>query len=539
MLPPLIKAIRHHRLFRTIGLPVVVILFASLAVAQFLGWSVIREERPLQRAERLSSMGEFDAAEVIYTRILASGPIDVETLIDFIDHRAELVEFGNVVPSLHPNVHDHAAVDPAIERVLARDDLDESVSILGRFWYRVRFTDDDLDTTDMISLADANPPVRWANHLLGRAAVLEENLPEAAKRFEREGLAFPDQALGDLEDAVSILRHLESWDELRSRSVDSRFSSVVGPSLWLALAEHDRDWPSVLRWLWPASFEGVEPWPVFLAALSAGLWFLITSRLGRVSEGVPGRRLLYATAFLLGVLSVYPTLVLITVEEVLFDFKEVGQPVADAIYFVFGVGFREELSKLLLFLPLLPALIRRGSRIEALTCGGLVGLGFASEENINYFHMMDASAALGRFLTANFLHMSLTALIAVGVYDASRARERPVSNPNVVFAIAIALHGAYDFFLSGAQSEEWSFVAMALFVILSQWFLRELLVAAGRAEKDRILNLFVISLTILCGASYVYATTLVGPLTALRLMAAGLLGVAIMIYMFVRELGDA
>src|SRR5207244_7138900 len=123
--------------------------------------------------------------------------------------------------------------------------------------------------------------------------------------------------------------------------------------------------------------------------------------------GIAGRPLLYGLSFVLGILSIYPTLLAVVTEESIFKFKMVNQPLPDAIYFVAGVGLREELAKLLLFLPLLPALLRRGSRIEAMTCGALVGLGFAAEENIGYFSELAPGVALSRFLTANFLHMPL------------------------------------------------------------------------------------------------------------------------------------
>jgi protease PrsW len=210
--------------------------------------------------------------------------------------------------------------------------------------------------------------------------------------------------------------------------------------------------------------------------------------------------------------------------------------VPDAIYFIFGVGLREEAAKLLLFLPLLGVLLRRGSRIEAMTCGALVGLGFAAEENINYFSHGPASAAISRFLTANFLHMSLTALIALSVYDGKRGRSMPHDRFNVMFPLVVLIHGAYDFFLSDSEFGNLSIISMFLLIMVAQQFLRQLLIASSRMEEEGVLRLFVWSLTLLTGASYVYASTLAGPLLALRLMALGSLGVAFLIWIFVREL---
>src|SRR5262249_20981405 len=292
----------------------------------------------------------------------------------------------------------------------------------------------------------------------------------------------------------------------------------------------------ILRWLWPAGYASTKPWPIALAILSAVLWLAITTRLGRILDPAKGRALLYALAFVLGILSIYPTLLISIIEEDIFHFRIIGQLVPDGIYFIFGVGLREEAAKLLLFLPLLPVLLRRGSRIEAMTCGALVGLGFASEENIGYFSHGLPSTALARFLTANFLHMSLTALVALSVYDGKRGRSTPHDRFNVIFPLIVLIHGAYDFFLSDPGFSGFSLLSMLLLILVAQQFLRQLLVATSRFEEEGVLRLFVWSLTLLTGASYIYATTLVGPWMAVRLIAVGSLGVAVLIYMFVREL---
>jgi RsiW-degrading membrane proteinase PrsW (M82 family) len=237
-------------------------------------------------------------------------------------------------------------------------------------------------------------------------------------------------------------------------------------------------------------------------------------------------------------ISIYPTLLLITVEEKLFNLQFTGEPLADAIYFVFGVGLREELCKFLLFLPLLPLLRKRGSRLEALICGAMVGLGFAAEENINYFHRMDVSTALGRFLTANFLHMALTGLIGLAAYDSDRPRRHDSLDLNTTLFVAILIHGAYDFLLASPAVGEYSIFAMTVFVLLSQRFLREVL-SSNATPAEGSLRLFIISITVLTGASYVYASTLVGPWSAFELIAVGVVGQAILIYMFVMELGGA
>jgi RsiW-degrading membrane proteinase PrsW (M82 family) len=171
-----------------------------------------------------------------------------------------------------------------------------------------------------------------------------------------------------------------------------------------------------------------------------------------------------------------------------------------------------------------------------MTCGALVGLGFAAEENIGYFQHFAASAAISRFLTANFLHMSLTALVALSVFDAARGRSTSRDRFDVIFPLVVCIHGAYDFFLSDAAFSSFSIVSMILLIFVARQFLRQLLIASSRAEEEGVLRLFVTSLALITGVSYIYATTLFGPLLAIRVIALGGIGVAFVLYMFVREL---
>ena len=517
-------------------LPASAIVVASVVIALALHFGVNGTASPAQRAAQLAAMGDLGAADKLYRDELAS-KVELATLIEFIDNRATIIEINAMARAIAPGEPLRVDSDDAgVLRFVSSPGLGEEGAALARFWYDERLGSGEADATAIVALADRTPPARLANHVLARTAMLRDDPAEAAKRFEREGLAFPREAEGDLRFAFELWKELEAWDELRVRARDPRYLAVSGPRLRLAIAEHDRDWPAVLLWLWPSSFEGVTAWPLGLASLSGVLWFLIAGRLGRVSEPVDGRIALYAAAFALGVLSVYPTLMVITLEEVTLNLRQVGEVVPDAIFFVFGVGLREEACKLLLFLPLLPILRRRGSRLEALTCGALVGLGFAAEENVLYFQNFEASVALTRFLTANFLHMSLTAIAGLAVFDASRAWNRSGEILNAALPMVVLVHGAYDFFLSSPQFAGISFLAMTLFILISQRFLREVLSLSTTMEQEGALRLFIGSLALLTGASYVYATTLVGPLAALALVATGFIGVAIFADMFVREL---
>ncbi len=506
--------------------PVLIIAVLSVIIALIAEVVVRYSETTTDRITRAAEMGNLDDAEDLLWQALKTKPGDVQLWMHFIDLHTGLVDDGETSP----------ISDVAIRQRLAQLPKGPPATLAG-YWYEYK-TAKAAPGAPIVALADAATPARYANYLLGRVAMDDEEhqWATAARRFEREGLSFPKEGDRYLRRAILLWVDHDAWDEIGKRMRDPHYSKVEDASLHLEVAIHQRDWPGILLWLWPAGYVHVAFWPLALALLSAGLWLVITTRLGRIVDRIEGRALLYASAFVLGILSVYPTLLLSVIEESVFKFKVVEQSVPDAIYFVVGVGLREELSKLLLFLPLLPILLKRGSRIEAMTCGALVGLGFAAEENIGYFQHFAASAAISRFLTANFLHMSLTALVALSVFDAARGRSTPRDRVDVIFPLVVCIHGGYDFFLSDPTFSRYSLVSMFMLIFVAHQFLRQLIIASSRMEEEGVLRLFVASLALITGASYIYATTLVGPWMALRVIAVGGIGVAFVVYMFVREL---
>jgi RsiW-degrading membrane proteinase PrsW (M82 family) len=530
------RQLRYRRRAIRLWTPVIVIV-ATAAIVGGVWWSLLtRNATPSERAERVAQMGDLETAERVSWDAVEANPNDVDAWVRFIDIDAAMRDGEDI--STDPTQQDsRVRVSDAAVRDALKKTTNADVRTIATYWYDAQAPAAKPDAAAITALANRNPPARLANALLGRAAREADDWRTAAQRFEREGLSFANHRDENLRRAMSLWVHHEAWPEVRKRANDPRYRGVYDASVRLDLATHDRNWPAILLWLWPATYRSTRVWPVVLALLAAVLWYIIATRLGRAQDDVPGRRGLYALAFALGILSVYPTLLMLVVEEPMLGFQSDGQPVTDAIYFIFGVGLREELSKLLLFLPLLPALKRRASRIEAMTCGALVGLGFAAEENIAYFHEASAGVALARFLTANFLHMALTSLLALSVYDASRGRSTPRDGFNIIFPLVIGIHGVYDLFLENEAFSRLSLVSMILLVLLTQRFLRQLLIATSTTEQEGVLRLFVASMALLTGASYVYATTLVGPLIAIRLIALGVLGVAFVMYVFVRELG--
>lgn len=241
---------------------------------------------------------------------------------------------------------------------------------------------------------------------------------------------------------------------------------------------------------------------------------------------------------MLGVASTYLVIALSILEENVLHFAERGQPAADVIYFVLGVGLREEVSKVLFALPLLAIIKRFGTRRDALACGALVGLGFAVEENVGYFQL-GLSTALARFLTANFLHMSTTGIAAVAIDDAMRGHSEHTERLDgwsQTLPLVVITHGVYDFFLSSSAMGGASFVSMLTFVLLARRFVNVLSQLPGR--EGPLLGVFLVGLTVVAGGTFVYASALVGVAHAAASIALGALGLVIIAFVFAREFGS-
>jgi RsiW-degrading membrane proteinase PrsW (M82 family) len=397
----------------------------------------------------------------------------------------------------------------------------------------------------VVIAAEKEPPLPWANHALATDALARGDLATAGARFEREGLAFPERAR-DIDAALEVWIRRGDWDHVHERMRDPRVRAAASSGTRNEIAIHDGDWLGVAENVVIGWRQDSEPWALVISGIAALAWAFVCARLGKLGEAWKRRLPLYAIAFALGVASVVPTIVLIAVEQSKLHLVETGDATRDVLFFVFGVGFREEACKLLLFAPLLPLLRRRGGaagergdrgsgrKLDILVCGAMVGLGFAAEENLGYLASGDLHAGLARFLVANFFHMGLTGTLAAALDELVTDREANAMPFTKTALTVIALHGAYDFLLS---HEEYggSFMAMLVFIFLTRAFLAA--VDRARRGHDRglpLLHAFVLAMGVVTGVAAVRAVTALGPWNGALVMGEGLLGEGIILFVFVR-----
>ncbi len=278
--------------------------------------------------------------------------------------------------------------------------------------------------------------------------------------------------------------------------------------------------------------------PVVLAILSGCCWMAFLLQALQVGCWRDGRLWWALVGVALGVLSIWPTGFFIVWQEIGWGLRDSAELVPGIRYNVLGVGLREEFAKLCCLLPLLPILLRWRSELAALLVSSCVGVGFAVEENVGYFSANSAST-LGRFLTANPAHIAFTGLIGLNLYRACRSPKEWGSQALGMFGMMVFAHGLYDAFLSVPALAEYAMVATILFALVIYQFFHELrTLRNSQGDTISLSANFLCGVSLLTAATFVYLSATVGTSIAFDMLANGVIGLAVMVYLFLREMPE-
>ncbi len=284
---------------------------------------------------------------------------------------------------------------------------------------------------------------------------------------------------------------------------------------------------------------GYEHWgPPVLAAIAGICWLVFLLQCLQLRSWCEGRLWCALLGIALGILSIWPTGFFILWQEIGWGLLDSQELVPGIRYNVLGVGLREEFAKLCCLLPLLPIALCWRSELSALLISSCVGLGFAIEENVGYF-TSDKSATLGRFLTANPLHIALTGLIGLALYRALRNPSGWGTHSLGVFGILVFAHGLYDAFLEVPALAEYSLFATIIFALVIYQFFHELReLRPSQGDTISLSANFLCGVSLLTAATFVYLSATLGMSAAFDMLASGVTGLAVMVYLFLREMPE-
>lgn len=384
----------------------------------------------------------------------------------------------------------------------------------------------------------ALPPV-----MAGDLRMLRNEEPEAFALYERARLLPGGETAATRRAVEQALRRgrtgiLTEWME----KPGAREAVYAGGDTLFALdvAAETRDVLLLFAFTARHSLEALkQPDWLILTLLAGGVWFASLHK----ACGVPLRRWWPgALAVVLGMLSTVVALVFALVQESRGGLAETGDPANDFLFFVAGVGLREELAKLLLFLPLLP-LLRKATPAQAFAAASCVGLGFAMKENLQYYLRSDGLAAISRFFSANFLHVAFTGLAGLAAFQAAR-RPRPAAIQGflAVFLAMVLLHGVYNYILSAGiplrgLEEDSPFAALAVILGLA-WFYFQTLEQNRDPASQTITPQAVLTLgvAVIVGVTFCVVSGRLGPVSALKELTPSVLSDVILAALFIQRL---
>jgi len=217
------------------------------------------------------------------------------------------------------------------------------------------------------------------------------------------------------------------------------------------------------------------------------LFIFSLNRLGKASMRY------LVTAFLLGAAATLPALVaqLLAVDVRMEPWRH---SILSYIWYAFAVvAFSEEGSKfLVLRLYAYPKKVFR-EPFDGVIFSVMIGMGFATVENIEYVRQFGLETGVSRFFLAIPAHASFAVLMGypVGRAKFERQRQRKAGLLLKGLAMAVLFHGSFDFFLFLQQSREatkylstgvLSFGSFATFYIAVRLALRALRMHQRRQE---------------------------------------------------------
>lgn len=392
-------------------------------------------------------------------------------------------------------------------------------------------------SADLLYYAHYVHPLPYANELVGDLFLNCGQTEKAADYYGREATFFA--SLSARQKEIAALTSIRDFDRLGKLGEDPAYAPLISSEAMQTLRSYQRRWGDLGGLLWKMQREMMQPVPLVLALTAGLVWMLVLVQAIQPPGIFSVRALLPWLGVCAGVLSTFPTLLAVYWEEELFGLRLTGTFFGDLRYFLLGVGPREELIKLIFFLPFIPLLWRRKSMLEVLIVAGSVGLGFAISENLLYFEKAGTSAAFARVLTANFFHLAATAVIGCAFFELLQQPLKSFFRSFVAIVSVVLAHGLYDAFFSVAELQVLEVVSMVVFLVLSLFFFRRL-----REFRDGSTDQFSIAATLVGGLAVLIATLFVSASQSLGLeraawaLAPSCTSLAMVVYMFYWQLGE-
>ena len=354
-----------------------------------------------------------------------------------------------------------------VQPLLAKHSADPAVQQLWRDFIQTGLSRDAALMQSLSEKAAQESPLITA-YFIQALQMKERNPPAALAAMMREIQLFSETQLVR-EAALHLALDLKDLPVLRQIAAQPDWWSSIDPVrrqyVAALIGEFGLQWKALLeyRFLLAAPVGTLA-----IALLAAAIWYIIL-----VLHGVRGqwRWVVPLLPLAAGIFSVAPVIIVGAWQEVALGIQKDAPFPRDLWYQIGGVGMREELSKLLLASLFMPWLLLKRPAGGALMVGAFVGLGFALEENINYYLRYEGGVALARFFTANFLHAALTGTSTHALYHLLRSRFGTADRFLVTFVGLVLAHGCYNYASSESLPEGFAMLSTIILAFVAWHFL--------------------------------------------------------------------
>lgn len=378
------------------------------------------------------------------------------------------------------------------------------------------------------------------SEILGDLAFLEGDYALAREGYQDERERNPDSLYSRRSIVVTAWREMDR-SAIRSLLEDPVYRDAFSANERLELRADARNYTGL------AVDVVFREWGLYRlvatipALFAAAIWFLILMPFWTISRE---RVIAALVSFLLGIASAGLTIYLVMVQERIQGFTEPdgSDPISHLLYFVAGVGLREEVAKLVCFLPVAIWAAPRRKPIEGMILAACTGLGFAFQENIAYLHQsFDSYLAWVRFLTSSVLHFSLTGIAGFYLYRMIQRKFHGWEEFLAAFIAVVIGHGFYNSLIILPSLATYSPLSPILVAIMAYRFfdpLRSNMDTLGIGQRISPLGVFVIGSALLTCSVLVSTSTYVPFRMALGNFAASLGGMIPLSFAFISRFRD-
>lgn len=431
-LPKMRTALRFFR-----SHPIFALLLLGAMVIAWTNWGLRHDlpADPRQRLEVLKSANLPAEAEAAYRQLLSISPRDVDLHYAFLQNHFK-------IPAVK------TARRASAEMLAYYQSLAASPETADLGWLGLGLIEDYQENYELALEQYArihDRQLKYLNLSIGQARLELGQALQAEAYFRSEIIAG-----GEVARAVS---ELASQYQKQGRLAD--LSRLLNDPQYSSYVQFDERRQAALKGGDMAGYLQISmfgPWGWFslpsgmLALLTGAVWVMYFGRIDlfkRISNGAA------LGVFMLGAALTPSVFILRDGLAQVVTLEQGNGWAGDLAFALLQISLVEELVKLLPALLVAGLLLRARQPFDWLLYGSLSALGFATFENALYFSHYGFGLAVSRFLYSMPLHLAVTAIAAV-------AWDNPTSQPRAGwrrlrplagFALAVCLHGLYDFFV--------------------------------------------------------------------------------------------